>query len=97
MKLVTVQLNPFIQNCSYSQNFFSHWKSRFNEFHRCTHFSTKFRETLDINLKPFFDRLHENNQWNWTEEHERHFQILKSSPTSETELSIPNTKRPLFT
>ena len=59
-------------------------------------FYTKFIEKLHINLKPFYDLLHENTPWKWTDEHERLFQKLKMSLTSETELTIPNTKHPFF-
>ena len=47
---------------------------------------TKFIEKLHINLKPFYDLLHENTPWKRTDEHERLFQKLKMSLTSETEL-----------
>ena len=59
-------------------------------------FYTKFIEKLYINLKPFYDLLHENTSWKWTDEHESLFQKLKTSLTSETELTIPNTKHPFF-
>ena len=42
-------------------------------------FYTKFIEKLHINLKPFYDLLHENTPWKWTDDHERLFQTLKSS------------------
>ena len=57
---------------------------------------TKFNEKLQINLKPFYDLLHENTPWKWTNEHEQLFQKLKTSLTSETELTIPNTKHRFF-
>ena len=57
---------------------------------------TKLVEKLHINLKPFYDLLHENTPWKWTEEHERLFQITKTSLTSDTALTIPNTKHPFF-
>ena len=59
-------------------------------------FYTKFIEKLHINLKPFYDFLHENTPWNWTDEHKSLFQKLKMSLTSETELTIPNTRHPFF-
>ena len=59
-------------------------------------FYTKFIEKLHINLKPFYDLLRENTSWKWTEEHERSFQTLKTSLTSDTALTIPNTKHPFF-
>ena len=59
-------------------------------------FYTKFVEKLHNNLKPFYDPLHENTPWKWTYEHESLFQKLKMSLTSETELTIPNTKHPFF-
>ena len=59
-------------------------------------FYTKFIEKLHINLKPFYDLLHENTRWKWTDEHESLFQKLKMSLTSETELTLPNTKHPFF-
>ena len=57
---------------------------------------TKFIEKLHINLKPFYNLLHENTPWKWTDEHERLFQKLKMSLISETEPTIPNTKDPFF-
>ena len=48
------------------------------------------------NYKPFYDLLHLNTLWKWTDEHERLFQKLKMSLNSETELTIPNTKHPFF-
>ena len=59
-------------------------------------FYTKFIEKFYINLKPFYDLLHENTPWKWTDEHESLFQKLKMSLTSETELTIPNTKHTFF-
>ena len=59
-------------------------------------FYTKFIEKLHINLKPFYDLLHENTPWKWTAEHETLFHKLKKSLTAETECSIPNTKHPFF-
>ena len=41
-------------------------------------FSTKFIERLHINLKPFYDLLHENTPWKWTDEHETLLQKLKN-------------------
>ena len=59
-------------------------------------FHTKFIEKLQINLKLFYDLLHENTTWKWTDEHEQLFQKLKTSLTSETELTIPDAKHPFF-
>ena len=33
-------------------------------------FYTNFFEKLHIKLKPFYDHLHENPPWKWTDEHE---------------------------
>ena len=49
-----------------------------------------------LNFKTFYDLLHENTPWKWADEHESLFQKLKISLTSETELTIPNTKHPFF-
>ena len=59
-------------------------------------FQTQFIETIHINLKPFYDLLHENPPWIWTTEHETLFHKLKNALTSDTELTMPNTKHPLF-
>ena len=59
-------------------------------------FYTKFIEKLHINLKPFYDLLHKNTPWKWTDEDEHFFHRLKMSLTSETELTIPNLKHPFF-
>ena len=59
-------------------------------------FHTKSIEKVHINMKPFYDILHENTPWKWTDENETLFQKLKMSLTSDTELTIPNTKHPFF-
>ena len=59
-------------------------------------FYTNFFEKIQINLKPFYNLLHENTPWKWTDEHERLFQTLETSLSSGTELTIPNTKHPFF-
>ena len=59
-------------------------------------FYTKIIGKLHIIIKPFYGLLHENTPWKWTDEHETLFQQLKMSLTSETELTIPNTKHFFF-
>ena len=53
-------------------------------------------QTLQINLKPFYGFRHGNTAWKRTAEQETLFQSLTMSFTSETELTIPNTKHPFF-
>ena len=55
-------------------------------------FYTKYNKNLHINHKQSYDLLHENNSWNWTPELELLFTKLKSTLTSDTKLTIPNTK-----
>ena len=57
-------------------------------------FYTKFIEKLHINLKPFYDLLHENTPWKWTDEHEQLFQKLKcpSLLTQNLQYQIQNTQ-----
>ena len=50
-------------------------------------FYTKFIEKLHIDLKSFYDLLRENTPWNWTEEHERHFETF--NPLLLLEQNIP--------
>ena len=38
-------------------------------------FYTNLIGNLHLNLKPFYDLLHGNTPWNWTDEHESLFQI----------------------
>ena len=57
-------------------------------------FHSKFIENLHINFKPFYDLLHEKTPRKWTDEQES--QKVKISFTSETKLTIPNTKHPFF-
>ena len=40
-------------------------------------FYTKLIEKLHINLKPFYNLLHENTPWKWTDEHESILKNLK--------------------
>ena len=55
-------------------------------------FFTKFIERLHFNLKLFYDLLHEKTLWSGTTEHETFFHKLKNDLTSDTKLTIPNTK-----
>ena len=71
-------------------------KVALSSFIGALNFYTKFIDKLHINLKPFYDLLHENTPWKWTDEHERLFQTLKTSLTSESELTLPNTNHPFF-
>ena len=59
-------------------------------------FHTNLFEKLHINLKPFYDLLHENTPWKWTDEHGRSFQTLKTLLTSDRKLTVPNTTHPFF-
>ena len=47
-------------------------------FFGALNFYTKLIDKLNINLKPFYDLLHENTPWNWTNEHECLFQKIKT-------------------
>ena len=96
MKLVTIQLNQFIRKLQLFIKASPTGKVALMSFIGSLNFYTKFVEKLHINLKPFYDLLHENFPWKWTNEHESLFQKLKMSLTSETELTIPNTKHPFF-
>ena len=57
-------------------------------------FYTKLIEKLHINLKPFNDLSHEHTLWSSTTEHETLFHKLQNALTSDTELTIPNTRHP---
>ena len=59
-------------------------------------FYTTFIEKLHINLKPFYDLLHEITPWKWTDEHEQLFQKLKMSFTSENRTYNTKYKTPIF-
>ena len=71
-------------------------KSALMSFIGALNLYTKVIEKIHINLKPFYDLLHENTPWLWTTEHEALFHNLKNALTSDTELTIPNTKHPFF-
>ena len=97
MKLVTIQLKHITQKLQlFIKSLLLLAKVAPMSFIGALNFSTKFIEKLHFNLKPFYDLLHENTPWNWTDEHEHLFQKLKMSFSSETELTIPNTKHPFF-
>ena len=46
-------------------------------FNGALNFNTKFIDKRHIDPKPFYDLLHENTPWTWTDEHERLFPELK--------------------
>ena len=74
MKLVTIQLNHFIQKLQlFKKNPSPTGKVALMSFIGALNFYTKLIEKLHINLKPFYDLLHENTPWKWADEHERLF------------------------
>ena len=96
MKLVSIQLNQFTQKLQLFIKSLLVRKVALMSFIGALNFYSKFIEKLHIILKPFYNLLHENTPWKWADEHERLFQKLKMSLTSETDLTIPNTKHPFF-
>ena len=78
MKLVTIQLNQSNSKFAAIHKIPSPTgKIALMSFIGALNFYTKFIEKLHINLKPFYDLLHENTPWKWTDEHESLFQKLK--------------------
>ena len=59
-------------------------------------FFTNFNKKLYFNRKPFYVLSHEITPGKRTHEHENLFQKLETCLTSDTELTIPNTKHPFF-
>ena len=59
-------------------------------------FYSKFKEKLHINLKPLYTLLHDDVNFQWTPEIDKPFKTIKNTMTSDTELTIPNTKNPFF-
>ena len=59
-------------------------------------FYSKFIEKLQIDLKPSYTLLHDDVKFQWTPELEQIFQDVKNKMTTETEITIPNTKHPFF-
>ena len=60
-------------------------KIALRSFSGALNYYTRFIEKLHINLKPFYDLLHENTPWKCTDEHERLFHELKMYLTSLTQ------------
>ena len=59
-------------------------------------FYSKIIEKLHINIKPLYTLLHDDVNFQWTPELEKIFNTIKDTMTSDTELTIPNTKNPFF-
>ena len=59
-------------------------------------FYSKYIEKLHINLKPLYNLLHDDIIFQWTPELEKIFNTIKNTITADTELTIPNTKKPFF-
>ena len=66
------------------------------QFLGSVNFYSKFVEKLQINLKPLYTLLHDEEKFQWTLELEKIFQDVKNEITAETELTVPNTKHPFF-
>ena len=66
------------------------------QFLGSVNFYSKFIEKLHINLKPLHTLLHDDVKFQRTPDLEKIFQDIKNTMTAETELTIPNTKHPVF-
>ena len=66
------------------------------QFLGSVNFYSKLIEKLHINLKPLYTLLHDDVKFQWTPELDKIFQDIKNKMTAETELTIPNTKHPVF-
>ena len=97
MKLVTIQLNQFIQKLQLFKKFLLTGKVALMSFIGALNSQyTNFIEKLHINLKPFYDLLHENTPWKWTDEHERLFQKLTRRERLKSALYLRLKKRKVF-
>ena len=79
-----------------SKNPITKRKERCWAFLGSVNFYSKFVETLQTNLKSLYTLLHDDVKIQWTPELEKIFQDVKNAMTAEIELTIPNTKHPLF-
>ena len=50
----------------------------------------QIHKKIHINLKQFYHHLHDTTPWNWTDEHERLFQTLKTSLKQNLQFQIQN-------
>ena len=66
------------------------------QFLGSVNFYSKFDKKLHINLKSLYTLLHDDVEFQWTPELEKKIQDVKNAMTAETELTIPNTKHPIF-
>ena len=76
MKMVTIHLNLYSKIDAINKILSPTSKVAFMSCMGALNFYKKIIEKLHINLKPFYDLLHENTPWSWTTEHETLFHWL---------------------
>ena len=57
---------------------------------------SKFIEKLHVDRKPFYDILHDDTKFHWSNELETLFRKIKHSITKDVTLTLPNTKSQFF-
>ena len=68
----------------------------FFQFLGSVNFYSKPVEKLHVNLKPLYNLLDDEVEFEWTPELAKIFQNVENAMTADTELTIPNTKHPFF-
>ena len=59
-------------------------------------FLAKYVYGMQPILQPFYNLLHKETDFKWTQEHQKVFEQMKKTITHKLELTMPNTTKPFY-
>ena len=71
-------------------------KKKIQEFLGMLNFLSKYLYKMQIFLKPFYNILRQQNNFEWTTEHQTRFKKIKKLLTKQTSNTIPDPNQPLY-
>ena len=71
-------------------------KKKIQEFLGMLNFSSKYVYKMQLYLRPFYNILRQQNNFEWTTEHQKQFEEIKTLLTEQLSNTIPNPDQPFY-
>ena len=72
-------------------------KKKIQEFLGMLNFSSRYVYKMQLNLRPFYNILRQQNNFEWTTEHQTRFEENKKFLTEQTSNTVPDPNQPFYT
>ena len=71
-------------------------KKKIHEIFGMLKFLSRYVYKMQLYLRPFYNTLRQQNNFEWTTEHQKRFEEIKKLLTEQTSNTIPDTNQPFF-